>query len=70
MERTKPPPEWTIEMSLNGQTPLAVHTGTCTMGGKQARTREIGRDQAARAIADGVKACEFCRPDSELGILD
>ncbi|MFI0135567.1 DUF6233 domain-containing protein [Streptomyces luteogriseus] len=28
------------------------------------------RDEALQALADGVKACGACRPDSELGFLD
>jgi uncharacterized protein len=30
----------------------------------------IGRDDALRALTDGVKACGACWPDSELGLLD
>ncbi|MEW2436733.1 DUF6233 domain-containing protein [Streptomyces caniferus] len=29
----------------------------------------MGRDQAMRAIADGVEPCALCRPDAVLGIL-
>ncbi|MET8299151.1 DUF6233 domain-containing protein [Streptomyces sp. NPDC005180] len=32
--------------------------------------REISREEALRAVAEGVKACAFCRPDSELRILE
>ncbi|WP_351234207.1 DUF6233 domain-containing protein [Streptomyces sp. NPDC002133] len=68
-ERQQPPPEWTLEISINGQSPIGVHAGDCRMGGSQVRTRQITREQAARALAEGVEACRFCRPDSELGIL-
>ncbi|MFD7233187.1 DUF6233 domain-containing protein [Streptomyces sp. NPDC059881] len=70
-EQAKPPPEWTLETSINGRTPLTVHAGDCRMGGSQVRTRPLSREDAIRALTvGGVKACEFCRPNSELGILD
>lgn len=64
-----PPPDWVIEMSLTG-TPQTVHVGGCRMGGTQARTKPLSRDQALRALTEGIEACQFCRPDSELGVLD
>lgn len=68
--RTPPPtPDWAIEMSLTGS-PQTVHIGGCRMGGTQNRTKPIARDQALRALTEGVEACQFCRPDSELGVLD
>ncbi|MFG2025386.1 DUF6233 domain-containing protein [Streptomyces sp. NPDC048825] len=33
-------------------------------------TRPLERDQAVRALADGIEACTHCRPDTELGLLD
>ncbi|MFD7233671.1 DUF6233 domain-containing protein [Streptomyces sp. NPDC059881] len=69
-ELQKAPPDWTLEISINGRTPITVHAGECGMGGSQVRTREISREEALRALAEGVKACAFCRPDSELGILE
>jgi hypothetical protein len=38
------------------------------MAGK--RSKGVQRDQALRALADGVDACPHCRPDSELGYLE
>ncbi|MFE5941543.1 DUF6233 domain-containing protein [Streptomyces sp. NPDC056480] len=33
--------------------------------------RPLSRDDARQALTDGgIRACEICRPDSELGILD
>lgn len=68
--RTPPPtPDWVVEMSLTG-TPQRVHVGGCRMGGTQARTKPLARDQALRALAEGVEACGICRPDSDLGWLE
>ncbi|MFF0401072.1 DUF6233 domain-containing protein [Streptomyces sp. NPDC005248] len=33
------------------------------------RHRAIGRGQALGALADGIRACIRCRPDTELGVL-
>ncbi|MFE7112137.1 DUF6233 domain-containing protein [Streptomyces sp. NPDC057575] len=46
--------------------PIEVHIGGCYAIGKQRRA--ISRDDALRALADGVQACEHCRPDTELGV--
>ncbi|MEV0220924.1 DUF6233 domain-containing protein [Streptomyces sp. NPDC050704] len=62
------PPEWLIEPGLNRTAPLAVHVGGCWRAGK--RSRGVTRDQALRAITEGVPACTHCRPDTELGIID
>ena len=68
--RTPPPqPEWVIctLSSGRGAIPQGVHTGTCGMapGNRQPITRE----QALAALTEGVPACEFCRPDTDLGWL-
>ncbi|MEV5944785.1 DUF6233 domain-containing protein [Streptomyces sp. NPDC051994] len=73
----RPPPEppaWIIATSratsVRGtKPPRTVHVGGCGMteGGT---TRAISRDQALRALTEGVPACQFCRPDTELGVLD
>lgn len=69
VEARPPAPDWLIELGLNRDAPpVQVHVGDCWNSGK--RTRGIGRDEALRALADGVKACGACRPDSELGFLD
>ncbi|MGW0775224.1 DUF6233 domain-containing protein [Streptomyces sp. NPDC002835] len=33
------------------------------------RTRPVSSEQARQALADGVEACQFCRPDTDLGVL-
>jgi hypothetical protein len=64
-----PAPDWLIEEGLNGHSPAVyVHVGGCHMAGK--RSRGVARDQALRALVDGVPACTHCRPDSELGYLE
>ncbi|MFF8910594.1 DUF6233 domain-containing protein [Streptomyces olivaceoviridis] len=69
-EQARPPvPDWLIEYGLNREsTPNAVHVGGCRMAGK--RSKGTDSDTARRSIAGGVPACTFCRPDTELGILD
>lgn len=64
-----PPPEWKLERErLGGRdaAPVYVHLGDCGMGKGGGLTRE----QALRAIAEGVGACPYCRPDTALGIID
>ncbi|OUD04721.1 DUF6233 domain-containing protein [Streptomyces swartbergensis] len=69
IEARPPDPDWLIELGLNRDSPpVQLHCGDCWNAGK--RTRGIRRDEALRALADGVKACGACRPDSELGFLD
>jgi len=64
-----PAPEWLIEMGLNRHAPPPyVHVGDCWNAAK--RSRPVSRDQARRALADGVKACQQCQPDTVLGMLD
>ncbi len=64
-------PDWVIEYGLNRDAlPNAVHLGECEMVPKGMRVKGVDSDTARRAIAGGVKACTFCRPDTELGLLD
>ncbi|MER7693861.1 DUF6233 domain-containing protein [Streptomyces sp. NPDC097610] len=64
-----PAPGWVIEQALDGHSPAVyVHIGGCHMTGK--RCRGVQRDQALRALVDGVDACPYCRPGTELGVLD
>ncbi|MCX4988144.1 MULTISPECIES: DUF6233 domain-containing protein [unclassified Streptomyces] len=71
--RTLPPPPrgWKLAMRRAGDgkaTPDAVHTGDCGMAGKN--TKPLAREQALRALTeDGVTACPYCRPDTDLGVL-
>jgi hypothetical protein len=69
IEARPPAPDWLIELGLNRDAPpVHLHVGDCWNSGK--RTRGIRRGEALRALADGVKACGACRPDSELGLLE
>ncbi|WP_346099736.1 DUF6233 domain-containing protein [Streptomyces olivaceiscleroticus] len=64
-----PPPEWKLERErLGGRdaAPVYVHLGDCGMGKGAGLTRE----QALHALAQGVGACPYCRPDTALGIID
>ncbi|MGW3195189.1 DUF6233 domain-containing protein [Streptomyces sp. NPDC001118] len=63
------PPDWLLDFGLNRDAmPIGVHVGDCHMVGQ--RAKGVGSDTARRALASGVPACDHCRPDSELGILD
>ncbi|MGW4300396.1 DUF6233 domain-containing protein [Streptomyces sp. NPDC004646] len=63
------PPDWVLDHGLNRNAlPTAVHTGDCGMTGR--RARGVDTATARRAITEGVPACDHCRPDRELGILD
>ena len=68
--RNRPrPPDWVVELSRATGEPLQVHDGECGMKGK--RHRAVSRDEARRLLTtDGVPACPFCHPDTELGIID
>ena len=69
IQARSPAPEWLIELGLNRHAPpVYVHVGDCWNAGK--RSRGISRDQARRALADGVKSCPHCHPDTALGMLD
>lgn len=68
-DQARPPePDWLIEQGLDGRQAVYVHVGGCHMAGK--RSKGVARDQALRALAEGVAACTHCRPDSELGFID
>lgn len=67
-ERRPPTPDWVLELGIGvGAPPAEVHVGGCYATGK--RRREISREQALTALADGIRACTHCRPDTELGVL-
>ncbi|WP_328903329.1 DUF6233 domain-containing protein [Streptomyces sp. NBC_00441] len=68
-EHRPPAPDWTVELGIGvGAPPAEVHVGGCYATGK--RRRVIDRDQARQLLADGIRACAHCRPDSELGVLE
>jgi hypothetical protein len=64
-----PPPEWELELDL-GRRPVRVHVGGCSMGGKGFRRHALTREAALRALAEHLDACQYCRPDADLGVLD
>lgn len=68
--RSRPaPPEWIVELGIGDRRPpLQVHAGDCYIAGK--RRRPVGRNEARRLLAAGLKACGHCRPDSALGITE
>jgi hypothetical protein len=66
-----PPPDWVIAYQRSGTGPVAegVHVGDCRMAA--GRTQAATREQAIRALTvDAVPPCPYCRPDSDLGVLD
>ncbi|WP_374225627.1 DUF6233 domain-containing protein [Streptomyces sp. Vc74B-19] len=68
-EARPPAPDWLLERGLNSRSaPVYVHVGGCWNAGK--RSDGVSREQALRALADGVPACSHCRPDTELGYVD
>ncbi|MFB8101363.1 DUF6233 domain-containing protein [Streptomyces sp. NPDC056007] len=60
-------PQWTIGLTQDGR-PEEVHAPDCRMAG-QRRRPTVTVDQAREALGQGVAACTFCRPDTELGLL-
>lgn len=67
-ERRPPAPDWVLELGIGGGAPPAeVHAGHCYAIGRRHRT--ITREQALEALAEGVRACVHCRPDTALGVL-
>ncbi|WAL93962.1 DUF6233 domain-containing protein [Streptomyces sp. Je 1-369] len=69
-EQARPPvPDWIVELGIGqGSPPIEVHRGDCHAAGK--RRGPVTRDEARRALADGIRACTHCRPDTALGVLD
>ncbi|MGA5032334.1 DUF6233 domain-containing protein [Streptomyces cellulosae] len=69
MEARPPARDWLLERGLNKHSaPVYVHVGGCWNSGK--RSDGVSREQALRALAEGVPACSHCRPDTELGYVD
>ncbi|WP_405655191.1 DUF6009 family protein [Streptomyces sp. NBC_00019] len=55
-------PDWLIEQSIGHHAPpVYVHVGGCHMAGK--RSKGVPREEAIRALAEGVDPCLHCRPD-------
>ncbi|MER7050099.1 DUF6233 domain-containing protein [Streptomyces jumonjinensis] len=55
-----------MEKSIAG--PIRLHTGECWMPAPGGRA--LTRDEARRALAEGLPACSDCKPDAALGFLD
>ena len=64
-------PEYVLSyLRAGGQATVdSVHLGDCRMTSHH--TKPLDREQARQAITSGgIRACEICRPDSELGVLE
>lgn len=64
-------PGFMIEQRRTPSGPLeaAVHIDDCTMTSD--RTHRVSAHEARLALTDAqLESCAFCRPDTELGILD
>lgn len=65
------PPDWVIAYVRRGagkaRLPEGVHVGGCSMAPGQPAA--VSREQAIAALAEGVAACDFCRPGTALGVL-
>lgn len=68
--RQPPVVEWIIEYGISAQRrPELVHTGDCRMA--SGRSRPSTRAQAIETLQNTpARACEICRADSALGLLD
>lgn len=64
-----PVPDWVLGHLRLGKTsrPDGVHLGDCGMA---YAPKALTRVQALAALAEGIKACPYCRPDRELGVLE
>jgi hypothetical protein len=66
--RARPPrPEWVVELGIgDGRPPLEVHAGHCYAIGT--RRQAVSHNEARQLLADGVRACSHCTPDTTLEI--
>jgi Tfp pilus assembly protein PilX len=69
-QRRPPPPEWLLQYGLNRRNVDYVHRGDCWAAAKSGRCRPVTREQALEALRHQVSACTYCRPDTELGVLE
>ncbi|WP_371797390.1 DUF6233 domain-containing protein [Streptomyces sp. NBC_01718] len=61
-ERRPPAPDWIVQLSIVlGARPTRSTRAGATPAGK--------RQRVIAALADGIRACIHCRPDTELGVL-
>ncbi|MFB7916549.1 DUF6233 domain-containing protein [Streptomyces sp. NPDC056061] len=61
---------------LSAASPVAVPCSSQRKGTTRSPSKAIGkrhlpisREQALAALAEGIRACAHCRPDTELGVL-
>ncbi|MFF7098457.1 DUF6233 domain-containing protein [Streptomyces rubradiris] len=69
-ERRPEPAQWLIQYGLNRSNLDAVHTGDRRAAAKSGRCRPATRQQARDALLQHVPACDRCRPDTALGLLE
>ncbi|MFJ1580429.1 DUF6233 domain-containing protein [Streptomyces sp. NPDC088182] len=63
------PPEWVAERGISAnREPIAIHAGTCTMA--RGMLQPLTRQQAVEGLEHGIRPCELCRPERDLGVLD
>ncbi|MEW2393140.1 DUF6233 domain-containing protein [Streptomyces venezuelae] len=68
-QRERRAPDWIVELGIGrGSPPIEVHRGDCHAAGK--KRKPITRDEARRALAEGIRACTHCQPDAELRMLE
>ncbi|WP_327122724.1 DUF6233 domain-containing protein [Streptomyces sp. NBC_01727] len=61
-ERRPPAPDWIVQLSIVlGARPSRSTRAGATSAGK--------RQRVIAALADRIRACIHCRPDTELGVL-
>lgn len=68
-ERLQPPrdPGWCVSYGIGAdRRPIEVHIGDCGMAKHR---KVVSQEDARRAIGEGVEPCQFCRPDTALGLL-
>ncbi|MEU3528754.1 DUF6233 domain-containing protein [Streptomyces sp. NPDC038707] len=68
-ERRRQSAQWLIQYGLNRSHLDAVHTGDCGAAAKTGRYRPATRQQTRDAHRH-VPACDRCRPDTALGLLE
>ncbi|WP_443080671.1 DUF6233 domain-containing protein [Streptomyces sp. PTD5-9] len=60
------PPDWKPETARTSSGPKAtrVHAGDCPMDDG----RPVSRDEARRALAEGIEPCPYCSPENTLSM--
>ncbi|MEU4029184.1 DUF6233 domain-containing protein [Streptomyces anulatus] len=62
--RRTPKIDWGITSAGIGAPAAEIHRGDCFAGGKA--LQPLSAERARAELADGVQACEVCRPDNVL----